>query len=128
MNEDSQHAIARGFELTLTNAARFSLGRVVATPAALELLERTGISPAALLARHAHGDFGDCSADDAALNELAIRDGSRILSVYRLVDAEKIRATPRSKRCDLPTVWIVTEATNDHDQREFTVVHLPSEH
>jgi len=38
--------------------ARFPLGRVVATPGALEVLEKTGISAYRLLARHQSGDWG----------------------------------------------------------------------
>lgn len=34
------------------SAALFPLGRVVATPAALEILETSGVSPAHLLERH----------------------------------------------------------------------------
>ena len=101
----------------ITNTARFALGQIVATPGALALLEATGRSAVSLLARHMHGDFGDTCRDDAALNELAINDGSRIMSVYRLVDAEKLRATPMQKRADLPAVWVITDGTNEAGQR-----------
>jgi len=37
-------------------AARFSLGRIVATPGALEVLEETGADGLALLRRHVAGD------------------------------------------------------------------------
>ena len=74
----------------ISNSVRFSLGQVVATPGALALLQTTGRSAASLLARHLHGDFGDTCRDDSALNELAITDGSRIMSVYRLVDRKSV--------------------------------------
>ena len=112
----------------ITNSARFALGQVVATPGALALLEATGRSAASLLARHMHGDFGDTCRDDAALNELAIADGSRIMSVYRLVDAEKLKATPKQKRTDLPTVWIITDGTNDAGKRKCTTLLLPEDY
>ena len=62
----------------------FSLGKTVATPAALELLERRGYSANALIARHAACDFGDLDAHDHQANLEAIESGGRIFSVYRL--------------------------------------------
>lgn len=100
-------------------------GKLSPAPGALALLQSTGRSAASLLARHMHGDFCDTCRDDAALNELAITDGSRIMSVYRLVDAEKLKATPKQKRSDLPTVWVITDGTNDDGKREYTTLLLP---
>ena len=71
---------------------------------------------------------GDTCRDDSALNEIAITDGSRIMSVYRLVDAEKLKATPKQKRADLPTVWVITDGTNDAGQREVTTLLLPEDY
>ena len=45
-------------------APRFDLGRVVATPGALEALILVRDSPATFLARHAVGDWGDLDEDD----------------------------------------------------------------
>ena len=112
----------------ITNSARFALGQVVATPGALALLQATGRSAANLCARHMHGDWGDTCRDDAALNELATVDGSRIMSVYRLVDTEKLKATPRQKRTALPTVWVITDGTNEAGKRECTTLLLPEDY
>ena len=112
----------------ITNSARFALGKIVATPGALALLQATGRSATNLLARHMHGDWGDTCRDDAALNELAITDGSRIMSVYRLVDAEKLKATPKQKRTDLPTVWVITDGTSEAGKREYTTLLLPEDY
>ena len=111
-----------------SNAARFSMGQIVATPGALQLLQETGFSAAALLARHLQYDWGDLCKDDAALNAMALTDGSRIMSVYRLVDAEKLKATFHSKRADLPTVWAITDATNEDGKREYTTLLLPGDY
>ena len=111
-----------------SNTAKFPLGQIVATPGALELLQETGFSAAALLARHLQYDWGDLCKDDAALNAMALTDGSRIMSVYRLVDAEKLKATPRSKRADLPTVWVTTDGTNEDGKREYTTLLLPGDY
>jgi hypothetical protein len=64
--------------------ARFPLGRLLATPGALAVLEASGVSPFALLSRHAAGDWGDLDLHDRVANQLALRDGSRILSAYDL--------------------------------------------
>ena len=60
----------------------FRLGQLVATPGAIEVMERLGINPADLIARHVTGDWGDIHPDDRGLNEQAVQDGSRIFSVY----------------------------------------------
>lgn len=89
-------------------AARFPLGRVVATPGSLEALEASGVSPAELLARHQAGDWGEVPRDDVRENERSVRDGYRILSSYP--DGEE-------------RVWIITEA-----DRSSTCLLLPSEY
>lgn len=112
----------------ITNSAKFQLGQCVATPGALALLEKTGFSSAFLINRHLHGDWGDVCEEDAGLNEMALKHGSRIMSVYRLVPADKLKATPRSKHSDLPTVWIITEAEGDNGRRASTCVLLPEDY
>jgi hypothetical protein len=77
---------------------RFDLGRVVATPGALQLVEDAGADLHALLARHITGDWGDLDATDKRANEEALTSGARILSAYR-VGAEN--------------VWIITDAATD---------------
>lgn len=60
----------------------FSLGSLVATPAAFSYLIEHGLSPINLLNRHVNGDWGDLSVSDKQLNDQAVHDGSRILSAY----------------------------------------------
>lgn len=112
----------------ITNAAKFQLGQCVATPGALTLLEQTGFSAAFLINRHLHGDWGDVCKEDEKMNELALKDGSRIMSVYRLVSPEKLKATPQSKRSDLPTAWVITDATDDDGIRCCTTVLRPEDY
>lgn len=88
--------------------ARFPLGQTVATPGALQVLESTGTSPIALLARHQSGDWGDVSNDDARENEVSIEMGFRILSSYQVGD-EKL--------------WVITEA-----DRSVTTILRPDEY
>lgn len=125
MNESNTNPLAANPRqvTVMTNAARFPLGQIVATPGALALLERTGFSAAALLSRHLQGDWGDCCAEDRTLNELSLAQGMRLMSVYRLVDAEKLAATPVPQRARLPTVWIITEW-----DRSYTTLLRPDEY
>jgi hypothetical protein len=88
--------------------APLPLGRVVATPGALDLLGKSGGHPFDLLARHATGDWGDLCAFDRRQNQIALRDGYRILSSYEV-------STGR--------VWIITEA-----DRSVTTILLPEEY
>ena len=87
----------------------FALGRVVATPGALEALEKNGQSASEFLQRHARCDWGDVDAEDAEANNLALSDGSRLLSSYRLKNGSKL--------------WVITEA-----DRSSSCCLLPSEY
>lgn len=97
-----------------TSKPKFTLGQVVATPGALEALARAGQTPHELLARHLRGDWGDLDAEDAALNDEALKDGSRLLSAYALKTGEKL--------------WIITEAADDSGHRAVSTILCPSEY
>lgn len=92
----------------------FELGRVVATPASLRVLEDSNQTPHEFLHRHVHGDWGDLSEDDHEANEVALRDGSRIFSAYITGSGTRI--------------WIITEAVNDRGHRASTTILLPEEY
>lgn len=94
---------------TTGNAMLFSLGDLVATPGALNALEKNSVVPMRLLSRHMRGDWGDVSPDDAAANTDALRIGARLLSSYTLPDRARI--------------WIITEA-----DRSATTLLLPDEY
>lgn len=91
----------------------FPLGRVVATPAALDALRLNQMDPSALLDRHAAGDWGKLSLTDKVANAQALSSDDRILSSYPLP-----RATADGDR-----VYILTEGN-----REYTTVLLNSEY
>ena len=59
---------------------RFPLGQLVATPGALEVLQKSGQSPADFLDRHSKGDWGDVCDEDRQANEDALDHGTRLLS------------------------------------------------
>jgi hypothetical protein len=88
--------------------APLSLGRVLATPGALKMLMEAGGHPFDFLVRHATGDWGELCAFDRRQNEMALREGLRILSSY-----------------DVPAgrIWIITEA-----DRSVTTILLPEEY
>jgi hypothetical protein len=101
--------------IALAGKAKFELGHIVCTPGALE-----SCTPARLyecLARHACGDWGCVCADDAASNDEAVKDGSRILSAYPIDPAKP------SEGWGDNTLWIITEA-----DRSVTTFLLPSEY
>jgi hypothetical protein len=85
-----------------TLVPRFSLGQIVATPAALDVLAEHGVSPQTILRRHLSGDWGTLCSDDVAANEAALTHGSRLLSSYEIAPGV--------------TVWIITDAESDIDE------------
>jgi hypothetical protein len=87
----------------------FQLGQLVATPGAINALQKTGETPLPYLNRHLAGNWGDCDDQDAKANDDALANGGRIFSVYHLTDGIKI--------------WVITEA-----DRSSTCVLLPSEY
>ena len=67
-----------------------------------------------LLNRHNSLDWGDCCEEDIDGNNLALRNGSRLFSVYSI---------PKPLLISEPKVWIITEA-----DRTYTTVLIPSEY
>jgi len=90
-----------------TVPAKFLLGRIVATPNALEVLTEIAIRSA--LARHMRGDWGDLDEHDKAENELSLAQGFRLLSAYQSAEGTKF--------------WVITEA-----DRSVTTVLLPEDY
>ena len=127
-SEDAHHEPSKPKYTILTNAGKVELGQLVATPGALALMEQTKTNPALLVSRHLHGEFGDICQEDRALNEQALIDGSRLMSVYRLVSPETLAATPSKNRSNLPTVWMITEAVGDDGRRASTCILWPGDY
>ena len=93
---------------------RFRLGRLCATPGAIEVMQQANVPPLVLLGRHASGDWGDLCEQDKAANDQSLIDGSRLLSSYTL--------TPQAK------VWVITEAADDSGERACTTILLPQDY
>ena len=85
------------------------LGRVVATPNAIEALQEAHQTPSEFLNKHLAGDWGDLCDEDKRANDQAVENGSRVLSAYVLTNGVKL--------------WVITEA-----DRSSTCLLLPSEY
>ena len=87
--------------------SEFPLGQTVITSNAQGQLDPEDVLTA--LRRHAAGDWGDVDEHDRKENELSLKEGFRLLSVY-------------SDRHDTK-FWIITEA-----DRSVTTVLLPEDY
>lgn len=92
----------------------FGLGRLLATPAALDVLTKAQCHPAELLQRHQCGDWGELCMSDARSNLEALVSGARLLAVYRVAGAIRLYA--------------ITEAVADSGRRECTTFLLAAEY
>jgi hypothetical protein len=88
---------------------KFPLGQVVATPGALDALEKAGQTPAFSLEKHVSGDWGEVCDGDKQLNDEALATGERILSAYRTLRNDRL--------------WVITEA-----DRSSTCILTPDEY
>ena len=88
----------------------FELGRVIATPDAMDALQENNTNMSELLIRHVGGDWSNLSDEDRLENERSVKNGWRILSSYLLYNTGDI-------------VWIITEA-----DRSSTCLLLPKEY
>ena len=82
---------------------------MVATPGALEALKQASENAGGYLLRHMSCDWGDMSDEDKQLNEDAIKNGRRVMSVHHTSQGEKL--------------YVITEA-----DRSVTTVLLPEEY
>ncbi len=87
--------------------ALFRLGRIVATPNALNRLTQPDILTA--IQRHQAGDWGNVDNHDRQANDSALTNSTRLFSVYHAVNSTKF--------------WIITEA-----DRSVTTVLLPEDY
>ena len=94
--------------------ARFSLGQTVATPGALEALQRNNATGLEYLRRHASSDWGIVCEEDKRANDEALKTGARLMSAYFLPDETKL--------------WIITEAADNDGNRAATTLLLPDEY
>ncbi len=96
---------------------RFELGELVATPAALELLNISDTSPLDIIQRHGALDPGDLSTCDVRANAEALKSGARIMSAFTVSVAGQAHK-----------VWAITDAVGDDGRRASTCVLLPGDY
>lgn len=101
------HIITRGPDGLQPSQSKFPLGHTVTTPGALETVPDDEMLLA--LIRHHHGDWGDVCEHDRLENELSLREGFRLHSVYHTAAGIEF--------------WIMTE----HD-RSVTTILLPEDY
>lgn len=95
--------------------ARFKLGQIVATPGALDALEKSQQSPFNFLVKHVRGNWGEVCDEDKQLNDAAIAHEGDEERQCRVLSAYTTRAGER--------IWIITEA-----DRSVTTLLLPEEY
>jgi len=87
--------------------AKFRVGRIVATPNALQSITEQDIFTA--IQRHQAGDWGEVDATDRKANDRALAHGTRLLSAYTAQNGTRF--------------WVITEA-----DRSSTTVLLPQDY
>lgn len=89
---------------------KFDLGKIAATPGALQALNESKQPAWHFISRHMAGDWGEeLPPEDRLANEQALIDGSRLLSAYRTSNGTKL--------------WVITEA-----DRSLTTILLPEDY
>ena len=86
----------------------FTLGRILATPAAREALGELNYSSLDLLRRHMRGDWAEMDTEDQQANREAIVEEDRVFSAFTIQGIK---------------FWVITEA-----DRSATTILLPSEY
>jgi len=99
----------RKLEVLNEKALLFPLGSIYLTIGAREALENSSHEPFEFLERHQKGDWGIIGKEDSQENDFSVKNGFRILSVYKTARDVKI--------------WLITEA-----DRSATTILLPSEY
>ncbi len=90
---------------------KFSPGQIVSTPGALAAMEEQRCPPLSLLVRHLSGDWGTVPAEDAQLNDQAVKTGGRLLSSYLI--GPEVR------------IWLITDQC---ETGNISTYLLPSEY
>ena len=104
----------------------FELGQIVITNAARDVLRRAQVPAGELLRRHALGDWGCVDEVDRKQNELGLRLGLRLRSVYAVQPTTPMASHWTAVDVHTPhkhiTVWLISQAN-----RARTTILLPSE-
>ena len=92
----------RADQIDLGPPALFSLGHVVATPAALALVREHGVSVPELLHRHLTGDWQEMCREDRNANWASVLEGqTRVFSSFDIA--------PKGHTGKPIKIWVITE-------------------
>jgi len=94
---------------------RFSLGKVVATPGAVEALKAAEQDASHFLELHQSGAWGDLDSDDRRLNDEAIAHEGDLDQQQRVLSSYKTKLDTK--------IWVITEW-----DRSLTAILLPEEY
>lgn len=94
-------------EIGMMTKDKFTLGKLFATPGVFRQIPTEEV--AAALSRHRRGDWGLVAKSDHEENELALKEGFRLFSVYESKQGTRF--------------WVITEA-----DWSATTVLLPDEY
>ena len=101
--------------MKLCKNPKFKSGKIVATPAAMKMLNDKMISPLSFLQRHQSGDFGkNLCEQDKELNEEAIAHEGNLEKQQRVFSSYKVGKS---------TLYIITEF-----DRSVSTLLLPSDY
>jgi hypothetical protein len=105
-DRNNQRSSEMAIMLIALATAKFPLGQIVMTANASDQLAAEDIQQG--LTRHAAGDWGEVCEGDREENELSLKEGFRLLSVYRSGETK---------------FWIITER-----DRSVTTVLMPEDY
>lgn len=110
--EHTACAVRTPWILDVFKQDKFELGKTLMTPGVEQ--EFSNYELANCLKRHRNGDWGDVCEEDKGINDQSLKNGSRLLSVYKFDDGR--------------VLWIITEAKDDSGKRAATTLLLPDEY
>lgn len=106
----------RADQIDLDAPVLFSPGQVVATPAALALLQECAASVPELLYRHLTGDWWEICKADRDANWTAVLEGeTRVFSSFNI--------TPKGRTGKPIKIWVITEC-----DRSITTILRPEDY
>lgn len=95
-------SIALIASVRVQTAPRFPLGRLYATPGALEALREAGQAASELLYRHQPGDWSEMGEADKQENEFSVDKYLEIFSAHHLSDGTKLGVITEADRSVTP--------------------------
>ncbi len=77
---------------------KFTLGKIVVTAKAAQILKRAELACEALISRHQRGDWGDVTESERQLNDDGVGRQFNLVSAYDIDTGERITVVTKSDR------------------------------